>query len=286
MMTMKHVADKLTLNNGYQIPCVGYGTYQTPPEEAYAVTKTALELGYRHVDTAAFYQNEEGVGQAIRESGIPREEIFVTTKVWNDDRGYDKTIASVRKSLATMGLDYIDLVLIHWPANYRQFGTEAAKINADTWRALEDLCHEGCVKAIGLSNFLAHHIEKLLETAEIKPQVDQIEFHPGWLQAGVVRYCQDNDILVQAWSPMGRSDALSNETIVSVAQKYGKSPTQLCIRWVMQHGVLPLPKSVTAERIRENMEVFDFEISEEDMKTLDNLDLIGGQCARPDDVDF
>lgn len=286
MMTKTTAKDTIALNNGYLIPCIGYGTFLTPPEQTFEVTKIALELGYRHVDTAAFYGNEGGVGKAVRESGIPREEIFVTTKVWNDDRGYDRTLASFEKSMETLGLDYLDLLLIHWPANYRQFGTEAKKINADTWRAFEKLYKDGRVKSIGLSNFLAHHIEDLLETAEIKPQVDQIEFHPGWLQAGTLRYCRDNDILVEAWSPMGRSDALTNETIVGIAEKYGKTPAQLCIRWVMQHDVLPLPKSVTPERIEDNLRVFDFEISPEDMRALDKLDLIGGQCARPDDVDF
>ena len=194
MLNTKAPADKLTLNNGYAIPCVGFGTYKTPPEETCEIVKKAIDTGYRHIDTAAYYFNEEGVGRAVKECGLPREELFITTKVWNTERGYDKTMASFESSMKALGLEYLDLFLIHWPANYLQFGAEAKKINADTWRALETLYGEGRIKSIGLSNFMSHHIEALLETAKVKPQVNQIELHPGWLQAGVLRFCKDNDI--------------------------------------------------------------------------------------------
>ena len=286
MLNTKAPADKLTLNNGYAIPCVGFGTYKTPPEETCEIVKKAIDTGYRHIDTAAYYFNEDGVGRAVKECGLPREELFITTKVWNTERGYDKTMASFEGSMKALGLEYLDLFLIHWPANYLQFGAEAKKINADTWRALETLYGEGRIKSIGLSNFMSHHIEALLETAKVKPQVNQIELHPGWLQAGVLRFCKDNDIIVEAWSPMGRNAVLNHETIVSVAETYKKTPAQLCLRWVMQHGALPLPKSVSAERITANLDIFDFTISREDMEKLDELNMIGGQCARPDDITF
>ena len=283
-MNVNTPGDKISLNNGYSIPCIGFGTYKTPEEEVCDAVKTAVQAGYRHIDTASYYFNESGVGRAVRECGIPREELFVTSKVWNTERGYDKTMASFEASMNALDLEYLDLFLIHWPANYLQFGKEAKTINADTWRALETLYRDGRVKAIGLSNFMAHHIEDLLETATVKPMVNQIELHPGWLQAGVLRYCADNGIVTEAWSPMGRSAILTHETIVSLAKKYNHTPAQLCIRWVMQHDTVPLPKSVTPERIRSNLDVFDFTISQEDMSTIDALDMIGGHCARPDDT--
>lgn len=283
---MNSIQDTMKLHNGNPIPCVGYGTYLTPIPDTREAVAEAIEIGYRHIDTAYFYGNEAGVGQAIRESGLPREDFFVTSKLWNDYRGYDQAKAYFEKTMDNLGLEYLDLFLIHWPANYLQFGKEAKKINAETWRAFEELYREGRIKAIGLSNFMAHHIEDLMETATVKPMVDQIEFHPGWNQSGVVKYCQDHDIVVEAWSPMGRNRVLQHETIVEMAKKYGKSPAQICLRWVLQHGVLPLPKSVTPERMVDNARIFDFVIAPEDMQVIDALSNIGGQCARPDDVDF
>lgn len=286
MKNCKSVTDTIKLNNDKRIHCIGYGTYQTPVEETFEAVSKAIEIGYRHIDTASFYQNEAGVGKAVRESGLARENFYVTSKLWNADRGYDNAKAAFEATIKEFGFEYLDLYLFHWPANYLQFGKEAKKINAETWRAFEDLYLEGKIKAIGLSNFMPHHIEDLMETARIKPMVNQIEFHPGWLQAGCVKYCQDEDILVEAWSPMGRNEVLNHPTLIEIAKKYGKSSAQLCIRWVMQHGVLPLPKSVTPSRMKDNIDVFDFEISAEDMKIINALDGIGGQCARPDDVEF
>lgn len=283
---MKDLTSSFMLNNGLSIPCVGYGTFQTPNDETCAAVLEAIKVGYRHIDTAAFYGNEEGVGEAVRKNGVPREQLFITSKVWNSDRGYEKTKAAFAKTMKNLQMEYLDLLLIHWPANRKQFGDAAKGINAETWRAMEELYQEGKIKAIGLSNFLPHHIDELMETAQIKPMVNQIEFHPGWAQTDIVEYCLKNDIVVEAWSPLGRKDALENETLKSIAAKYGKSVAQLCIRWVLQHGVLPLPKSVTPSRILENTKVFDFTIDAADMQAIDALKNIGGQCALPDEVDF
>ena len=283
---MKDLTSSFMLNNGLSIPCVGYGTFQTPNDETCAAVLEAIKVGYRHIDTAAFYGNEEGVGEAVRKSGVPREQLFITSKVWNSDRGYEKTKAAFAKTMKNLQMEYLDLLLIYWPANRKQFGDAAKGINAETWRAMEELYQEGKIKAIGLSNFLPHHIDELMETAQIKPMVNQIEFHPGWAQTDIVEYCLKNDIVVEAWSPLGRKDALENETLKSIAAKYGKSVAQLCIRWVLQHGVLPLPKSVTPSRILENTKVFDFTIDAADMQAIDALKNIGGQCALPDEVDF
>ena len=286
MNHFSNINDTFTLHNGITIPCVGYGTYKVAAQEAKASVAAAIQAGYRHIDTAAFYKNEEGVGQAIRESGLSRESFFVTSKVWNTDRGYDKTRAAFDASLKALGMDYLDLYLIHWPANYFQYGKEAKDLNAETWRALEDLYNEGKIRAIGLSNFLPHHIEALMETARIKPMVDQIELHPGWLQRGALRYCGDHSIVAEAWSPMGRGALMDDPRLTEIAGRLGKSVAQLCIRWVLQHGALPLPKSVHPDRIAANTEVFDFVIPDADMETLDGLVNLGGQCARPDDVLF
>lgn len=280
---MKSIQDRIRLNNGYGIPCVGFGTYNVSSEETRIAVSEAIRAGYRHIDGAAFYGNEPGVGAGIRESGIPREEIFLTGKVWKTDRGYDRTMAAFEKTMKDLGLEYLDLYLIHWPANYLVYGDDWKKVNADTWKALEELYRSGRVKAIGVSNFLVHHLEALLETAETVPAVDQIELHPGWYQGSVLKYCRDHGIVCEAWSPMGRKEVLEHETIVSLAEKYRKTPAQLCIRWVMQHGAVPLPKSVHPERMRANADVFDFSISEEDMRLLDSLQAIGGRCLKPDE---
>ena len=283
---MNKLTDTFQLNNGVTIPCVGYGTYKTPIDETEKVVLEALKIGYRHIDTAAFYGNEKGVGEAVRKSGIPREEIFVTSKVWNSNRGYEKTKKAFEDTMKELGFDYLDLYLIHWPANRKQFGDQAKSINANTWKAMEELYAEGKIKAIGLSNFLPHHIEELMETAAIKPMVNQIELHPGWLQPEVVDYCHKNDIVVEAWSPLGRKTILENETLVEIAGKYNKSTAQICLRWVLQHDVVPLPKSVTQSRIQKNTEIFDFVLDEEDMEIIDCLHDIGGRCALPDEEIF
>ena len=276
--------DTCTLRNGVQIPRLGFGTYKTPEGEvAEASVLAALEAGYRHIDTAAFYGNEGGVGRAIRKSGIPREEIFVTTKVWNTERGYEKAKASILASLDRLGLDYVDLCLIHWPAIPKQYPDWEA-INVDTWRAFTELHRLGKIRAIGVSNFKPRHLKALMET-EVKPMVNQIECHPGQPQNETIAYCQTNGILVEAWSPMGRGKLLDHPLLVEMAGKYGVSVAQLCIRWCLQRGILPLPKSVTPARIRENARVYDFAISQEDMAVLTGMPPTA-TSHDPDEIDF
>ena len=285
-MTFKNLQDTYTLANDVQIPCIGFGTWQTPDgETAINSVKAALKAGYRHIDTAACYGNEASVGQAIKESGVPREEIFVTSKVWNTERGYEKTLAAFETTMAKLDLDYVDLYLIHWPAAANQF-ENWKEINAQTWRALEELYIEGKVKAIGVSNFLPHHLEALLEGVKVVPMVNQIEYHPGFMQAESVAFCKAHNILVEAWSPLGTGNVLNNETLIMMAQKYSKTVAQICIRWVLQHGLLPLPKSITESRIIENTEEFDFEIKDEDMAIIDAIPFCGGLGINPDAINF
>lgn len=283
---MKSLIDTFKLNNGKRIPCIGYGTFQTPDGKAVEEgVKEALNIGYRHIDTAYFYKNEKGVGKAIKESGIKREEIFVTSKLWNTDRGYENAKKAFERTMNNLGLEYLDLYLIHWPAIKKQFDN-AEEINAKTWEAFEEIYETGRVKAIGLSNFLPHHIDELMKTAKIKPMVNQIEFHPGFAQIETAKYCIENNIVVEAWSPLGQKEVLKNETLIKLANKYNKSTAQICIRWALQHSIIPLPKSVTPSRILENTQVFDFEINKEDMKIIDNIPCCGGECINPDNVDF
>ncbi|MBN2627939.1 MAG: aldo/keto reductase [Spirochaetales bacterium] len=282
---MNRLTDSFTLENGYSIPCLGYGTWQTPDgQTAVTSVKKALETGYRHIDTAAVYGNEVGVGQGIAASGIPRDEIFVTSKVWNSQRGYSRTLDAFAKTLSDLQLDYLDLYLIHWPANERQF-KEWDTLNRETWRAMTELYNQGKIRAIGVSNFKPHHLESLMKT-EVPPMVNQIEYHPGQLQEKTVRYCREHNILVEAWSPLGTGKMLTNPTLNSIADKYNRSAAQICIRWILQNGLLPLPKSVTPSRIEENARVFDFTLDGEDMKTIGDMEYFGGSGLDPDLVDF
>ena len=282
---MKTLTDTFKLHNGTEIPGVGFGTWQTPDgETAVNAVKKAIESGYRHIDTAAAYKNEGSVGQAIRESGVDRKDLFITSKLWNSERGYETTKAAFDNTLKALGTDYLDLYLIHWPANKKQFD-DWEKINLDTWKAMTELYKEGKIKAIGVSNFMPHHLEALVDT-EVKPMVNQIEYHPGYTQDDTVAYCKQHDILVEAWSPIGSGRLLENEDLKKIAGKYDKSVAQLCIRYVMQNGILPLPKSVTPSRIEENTHLFDFEISEADMKQMDAMDNVGFSGMTPDEMDL
>lgn len=277
--------NQLTLNNGYTIPEIGFGTWKiTDKEAAVQSVKEALAAGYRHIDTAAAYENETEVGQAIMESGIKREDLFITSKLWNSERGYESTLEAFEKTLERLGLDYLDLYLIHWPASVHQFENWET-INVETWRAMIKLYREGRIRAIGVSNFLPHHLSALMEM-EVAPMVNQIEFHPGMTQPETVNYCRENRILVEAWSPLGNGQLLQSEQIKSMAEKYKKSPAQICLRFVLQQGVLPLAKSVQASRIRENLNLYDFRIDEEDMKTLTDMDNVAYSGSHPDKVDF
>ena len=287
-MTLTNVNSPIKLNNGVEIPCVGYGTFRTDPAVTAQAVQDAIAAGYRHIDTAKVYENEVGVGQGIKAAGVPREELFVTSKLWNTDRGYEATKAAFQASLDRLGLDYLDLYLIHWPANEKQFGVDAAKINAETWRAMEELYEAGKIRAIGLSNFMPHHVAELLKTAKIKPMVDQIEVHPGWTHAEEIKKLQAMDIVVEAWGPLGGQGAtvLVDPTMQKIAAAHGKSTAQVSLRWILQQGVVPLPKSVHVDRLKQNMELFDFELSNEEMQTIAALPNLGGQCKDPDDVDF
>jgi diketogulonate reductase-like aldo/keto reductase len=245
----------------------------------------ALDAGYRHIDTAFAYGNEPGVGEGIRLSGVKREDIFVTTKHWVTERGYEKTIKTVEASLKNLGMDYMDLYLVHWPC-VEKVSPEWKEINAETWRGFERMYQDGKIRALGVSNYEKKHLDPLWETATIKPMVNQLEFHPGYMQPEIVSYCKEHGVLVEAWSPLGTGRVLGNETLCAIAQKYGVSTAQLCIRWCLQHDTLPLPKSVTPSRIEENTRVFDFSISDEDMAAIDALPYIGGSGFHPDRVDF
>lgn len=277
--------DTMKLINGVEIPSIGYGTWQTSDGEvAVAGVWEAIQCGYRHIDTAAIYRNEVSVGKGIAESGIDRKDLFVTSKVWNKQRGYKTTLAAFEKTLEDLGLDYLDLYLIHWPAAPHQFDNWA-EINLDTWKAMTELYQAGKIRSIGVSNFKPHHLEPLMDT-EVPPMVNQIEFHPGFLQTETVDYCKEKGILVEAWSPLGSGRVLNIPELMEIAAKYGKTVAQLCVRWVLQHDVLPLPKSVTPSRIRENLQVADFEITASDMAKIDGMGEFGGSGMDPDKIKF
>lgn len=275
-----------TLSNNYKIPNIGFGTFRTPSgEETEQSVLNAIKAGYRHIDCAAAYGNEKSVGDAIRKSGVAREELFVTSKLWNDEKGYEKTLAAFNRTLADLQLDYLDLYLIHWPIA-KAYKNNWQEANSESWRAFEELYNQGKIKAIGVSNFLPHHFEPLLATAKIVPMVNQIEFHPGMLQEETVEFCKQHNILVEAWAPFSNGQILKHPVLMEIADKYNKSVAQLSLRWIMQKGIVPLPKSVTPERIKNNLEVFDFEISEQDVLKIDRLTDFGSSGLHPDKVDF
>lgn len=273
------------LHNNIQIPAVGFGTYKIQEgQECIDAVKYALQHNYRHIDTAAVYENEKSVGIALRESKIPREELFITTKVWNTERGYEKTLKAFDASMERLGLEYLDLYLIHWPANEKQF-SNAAELNAETWRALETLYLNGKIRAIGVSNFLVHHLEELFKTVTIKPMVNQIEYHPGYTQADTVGFCKQHNILVEAWSPLGRGRVLENPILVELAEKYNVSTGAICLQFALQQNIIVLPKSTNEERIIANNSI-DFTLNNEDIQKISNMAETGFSGLEPDNVDF
>lgn len=280
------LTDTYTLNNGVKIPVVGFGTWQTPDGNiAESSVLAALKAGYRHIDTAAAYGNQESVGRGIRKSGIPRDEIFVTTKLWNKDHGYQAAKQAIDRSLMELGLDYLDLYLIHWP-NPVDFRDRWQEMNAESWRAMEEAVQAGKIRAIGVSNFRAKHLDELLKTATIQPTVNQIFLNPSDLQPEVTAYNESHHILSEAYSPLGTGKIFKVAELQNIAANYGKTVAQVVLRWSLQHGFLPLPKSVHPERIEENAQLFDFELSEADMKVIDGLHGQAGLAADPDTTDF
>lgn len=251
------------LSNGVEIPIIGFGTYklQNENDEACNIIKEAINSGYTSIDTASFYNNEEGVGKGIREAGIPREELFVTTKVWIDDDGYENTINAFNKSLDKLGLEYIDLYLVHWP-------TENIK---ETWRAMEYLYKEKKVRAIGVCNFTVKQLEEIIGFSEINPMVNQVEIHPKRSEKELLKVCKRHNIVVQAWSPIMRGQLSSNTIIKQLSQKYNKSEAQIILRWHLQNNVIAIPKTSKLNRIKENIDIFDFHIEKEDMDKIDSI---------------
>lgn len=274
---MKNLQSTTTLHNGVEMPWLGLGVFKVQEgEEVVNSVKAALELGYKSIDTAAIYKNEEGVGKAIAESNVPREELFITTKVWNSEQGYEKTLAAFDESLAKLGLDYLDLYLIHWPT------PQQAKY-IDTWKALEKLYKDGRVRAIGVSNFQIHHLEDLIANCEIKPMVNQVEYHPRLAQVELLEFCKKNQIQLEAWSPLMQGGLIEDPTISEIAAKYNKSTAQVILRWDLQNGVVTIPKSIKPHRIAENADVFDFELSQEDMDKISSLNKDERVGPNPDD---
>ncbi len=278
MNEITDIKGRFTLRNGIEMPYLGLGVWQTQDgQEVINAVKWALEGGYRHIDTAAIYENEVGVGEGIKQSGVPREEVFLVSKVWNTDQGYDSTLRAFEASLSKLGTDYLDLYLIHWPVK--------GQYN-ETWKALETLYREKKIRAIGVSNFLRHHLEDLMGTAEIIPMVNQMEFHPYLVQQGLLDYCREHEIQYEAWSPLMQGNVFKDSTIKQMAERYKKTIAQIALRWDLQKGVVTIPKSSNKDRILQNASLFDFELSEKDMETLDRLDRGKRFGPDPDTFDF
>ena len=283
---MKSLTDCYRLSNGVEIPCIGFGTWQTPDGDVcVSSVKAAIEAGYRHIDTAEMYENEDSVGKAIKESGIDRKELFITSKLSNQAHGYEKTMEAFEGTMEKLGLDYLDMFLIHWP-NPIAFRDHWQEANAGSWKAFEELYKAGRIRAIGISNFRQHHIEALMETATIPPMVNQMKLCPGETQEEVVDYCRSKGMLLEAYSPLGIGQIFQVPEMQELADKYGRSIAQICIRWSLQRGYLPLPKSVTPSRIQENARVFDFELEEADVRLIANLKGCVGYAADPDTRTF
>lgn len=275
---MKDIYSTVTLHNGVRMPQFGLGVYKVEEgQQVEETVKNAIKLGYRLIDTAAFYENEEGVGKAIKESGVPREELFITTKVWNSDQGYEQTLDAFEKSLKKLDLEYIDLYLIHWPVKGKYI---------DTWRALEKIYSDGKVKAIGVSNFQIHHLKDIMENSSEKPVVNQVELHPRLSQEELRAFCDEHDIKVEAWSPIARGRVLEEPTIQHIAEKHGKTAAQVILRWHLQNRIIIIPKSVHEERLKENADIFDFELSMDEMNQMNTLNLNERFGADPDNFDF
>ncbi|MCF8564079.1 aldo/keto reductase [Alicyclobacillus tolerans] len=275
---VNRITDTAALANGVAMPWFGLGVYKAQEgQEVETAVKSAIRIGYRSIDTAALYQNEQGVGRAIAESGVVRDELFVTTKVWNSDQGYDETLRAFETSRKKLGLEYVDLYLIHWPVKGKY---------KETWRALEKLYAQGLVRAIGVSNFQIHHLKDLMADASVAPMVNQVEYHPYLTQKELRVFCKASNIQLEAWSPLARGQVLQDVAIVNLAAKYGKTPAQIVLRWELQNGVITIPKSVHENRLRENADVFDFELAPEDMDLIEGLNKNHRVGPDPDNFNF
>lgn len=268
----------VTLHDSIEIPQLGLGVFKSKPgPEVESAVATAIELGYRHIDTAAIYKNEEGVGKAVAASGIDRGEIFITTKVWNSDQGYESTLAAMDASLDRLGMEYVDLYLVHWPK---------PEHTADTWRAMERLQALGKARAIGVSNFLTHHLDQLAEHATVMPSINQIEFHPHLQSPDLVEYCDELGIVIEAWSPLKQGQIIDDPQLTTIAGTHGVSVPQVVLRWMLQRGIVTIPKSVTPSRIAQNADLYGFELSDDEVAVIDAMDRDERVGPNPDEIDF
>lgn len=285
-MNFSSIQDSYILSNGVKIPCIGYGTWTLDNSRASVeIVKNAVQCGYRHIDTAALYKNEEAVGIALRESGITRDNFFITTKLNNPDHGYNKTHEAFERSLENLRTDYVDLYLIHWP-NPLTCRDSWKKKNAESWKAFEELYESGKIKALGISNFMSHHIEALMETARIPPCVNQILLCPGITQEHTVSYSRKYSMQLVAYSPLGAAKSLSHPFLLQLSEKYGKTPAQICLRWSLQMGFLPIPKSSNSLRMKENTDIFNFCLQEDDVLRLCHIKEFYEEPKNPDTIEF
>lgn len=278
---MKSINDTYQLSNGVRIPCLGFGTFNPAGGDNCKIIQHAIEAGYRYFDTASIYETERALGQAVRQSGIDRTEFFLASKVWIDEMGYAGTKQALERTLNRLQTEYLDMYLIHWPRRLED-DTDWKERDLDTWRAMEEAYAEGKIKALGLSNFLPHHMKNILENCKVKPVANQLELHPGYMQEAAVAYCESNQVLLQAWSPLGRSRLLQSPVMLALAEKYGKSPAQISLRFLRQHGMVPLVKASATERMKENMDIFDFEISPEDLSVIECMPPTAWSGEHPD----
>ncbi len=274
-------AEHYILNNGVELPAIAFGTYKAADGKSADVIRTAIEAGYRYFDTASFYGTETYLAQAVRESGISRDEIFIASKLWKTEMGYENVKDAFERTLENLNTDYLDLYLIHWPLpepGYKDW----KQLDRETWKAMEELYQTGKVRAIGLSNFLPHHIENILKDCTVRPAVNQIEYHPGYSQEAVVQYCKERDIIVQAWSPIGRQRVLEEPLVLETAEKYGVTPAQICLKFAVQREIIPLPKSSSIKRMKENLDLYSFEMEQEDIWRLATMPQAGWSGEHPD----
>lgn len=278
---MKNIYSCYTLLNGVAIPCIAFGTFNAADRNNTEIIQTAIEAGYRYFDTASFYGTESALGEAIQNSHIPRQNFFLASKMWKNEMGYQETKNAFSQTLHRLKTDYLDLYLIHWPLPSPDY-KDWKQLDIDTWRAMEELYQKGKIRAIGLSNFLPHHIENILQNCTIPPMVNQLEFHPGYTQESAVQYCKKHDIQIQAWSPIGRARVLKDPLLLELAEKYQVSSAQICLKFAIQNEIIPLPKSSSMERMKQNLDLFSFQISDEDMYRLNTMPPVGWSGQHPD----